>query len=201
MKNLIRKLEDLGIAISYLDLGGGLGITYDRETPPHPKEYGREVLKELEGLPYTLILEPGRSLVGNAGILVTKVLYFKKGEEKNFLIVDAAMNDLLRPSLYGAYHQIWPVQRQRRSNVLADVVGPICESGDFLGKDRELPAPRSGDFLAVMSAGAYGFVMSSNYNSRPRAAEVLVMGDRFEIVRRRETYADLIKPERIPRAF
>lgn len=201
VKQLIRQLQDLGIAIRYLDLGGGLGITYDRETPPHPREYGREILRELGGLPYTLILEPGRALVGNAGILVTKVLYFKKGEEKNFVIVDAAMNDLIRPSLYGAYHQIRPVHLSRRPKVTADVVGPICESGDFLGKDRELPAPRSGDLLAVMSAGAYGFAMSSNYNSRPRAAEVLVMGDRFEVVRKRETYADLIGLESIPRSL
>jgi len=201
VKNLIRELQHLGISVRYLDLGGGLGITYDQETPPHPKEYGREVLRELGGLPYTLILEPGRALVGNAGILVTKVLYLKEGEEKNFIIVDAAMNDLIRPSLYGAFHQIRPLRRSRRTPIIADVVGPICESGDFLGKDRELPAPRPGELLAVMSAGAYGFVMSSNYNSRPRAAEVLVMGDRFEVVRRRETYADLIGPERIPRSL
>jgi diaminopimelate decarboxylase len=199
VKRLIVQLQNLNIEIQFLDLGGGLGITYSEEGPPHPKVYAQAVLKEVGRLPYTLILEPGRVLVGNAGILVTKVLYVKKGEEKNFIIVDAGMNDLLRPSLYGSYHHIQSVVRNHRTQIRADVVGPICESGDFLGKDRTLPLPQSGQFLAVMSAGAYGFVMASNYNSRPRAAEVLVKGDQFEIVRRRETYRHLTALERIPK--
>ncbi len=198
LKKLIAQLQDMGIKIQYVDLGGGLGITYDRETPPHPKEYGREVIRELGKIPYTLILEPGRVLVGNAGILVTRVLYVKKGEEKNFIIVDAGMNDLLRPSLYGAYHHIQPIARTRRPDVQADVVGPICESGDFLAKDRVLPLPKSGELLAVMSAGAYAFSMASNYNSRPRAAEVMVQGNEFQVIRKRETNANLIALEKIP---
>ncbi|MEW6186018.1 MAG: diaminopimelate decarboxylase [Thermodesulfobacteriota bacterium] len=199
IKKLIVQLQNLDIEVRYLDLGGGLGITYSEEGPPHPKAYAQAVLKELGRIPYTLILEPGRVLVGNAGILVTKVLYLKKGEEKNFIIVDAGMNDLLRPSLYGSYHHIQPVVRRPLAPIRADVVGPICESGDFLGKDRSLPLPRSGELLAVMSAGAYGFSMSSNYNSRPRVAEVLVNGNRFEIVRSRETYRQLTALERIPK--
>jgi diaminopimelate decarboxylase len=199
LKKLISQLKNMEIEIDYVDLGGGLGITYDQETPPHPKEYGQAIIKELGQIPYTLILEPGRVLVGNAGILVTKVLYVKKGEEKNFIIVDAGMNDLLRPSLYGAYHHIQPLVRTRRPNVQADIVGPICESGDFLGKDRVLPLPKSGEFLAIMSAGAYGFVMSSNYNSRPRAAEIMVRGMEYQVVRKRETYAHMTALEKIPR--
>jgi len=186
------------IEIQYVDLGGGLGITYNQETPPLPKEYGQAVIKELGRTPYTLILEPGRVLVGNAGILVTKVLYVKKGEEKNFIIVDAGMNDLLRPALYGAYHHIQPVVRSKRPHVQADIVGPICETGDFLGKDRWLTLPKSGEFLAVMSAGAYGFSMASNYNSRPRAAEVMVQGKKFQVIRKRETYAQMVSLEKIP---
>lgn len=137
-------------------------------------------------------------IVGNAGILVTKVLYVKKGEEKNFIIVDAGMNDLLRPSLYGSFHQVLPVVQSRRRSIQADIVGPICESGDFLAKDRRLPLPRPGDLLAVMSAGAYGFSMSSNYNARPRAAEVLSRGNEFQVIRKRETYKDLVALEQIP---
>jgi diaminopimelate decarboxylase len=198
LKKLIGQLKELEIEIQYVDLGGGLGITYDQETPPLPKEYGQAILKELGKIPYTLILEPGRVLVGNAGILVTRILYVKKGEEKNFIIVDAGMNDLLRPSLYGAYHHIQPVARTRRPKVQADVVGPICESGDFLGKERLMPLSHSGDLLAVMSAGAYGFSMASNYNSRPRAAEIMVRGKEFQVIRKRETYAHLTALEKIP---
>jgi diaminopimelate decarboxylase len=143
-------------------------------------------------------MEPGRSLVGNAGILVTKTLYLKEGEEKNFVIVDAGMNDLMRPSLYNAYHHIQPVVKTRRDTIIADVVGPICESGDFLAKDREIPKVNQGEYLAVMSAGAYGFSMSSTYNSRPRVAEVMVNGTKFALVRKRETYADLLRGESIP---
>ena len=198
LKGLIGQLENLGIRIEYVDLGGGLGITYDQEEPPHPREYARSVIKALGQAPFTLILEPGRVIVGNAGILMTKVLYVKKGAEKNFIVVDAGMNDLIRPSLYGSYHHIQPVVRRRGPKIQADVVGPICESGDFLGQDRFLPLPAPGDLLAVMSAGAYGFVMSSNYNSRPRAAEVLVSGRTFQVIRKRETYAQLIAQEKIP---
>ena len=198
LKKLIQQLIDLGIQIRYLDLGGGLGITYDQEEPPRPREYARAIIQELGRGPYTLILEPGRVLVGNAGILVTRVLYLKKGEEKNFIVVDAGMNDLLRPSLYGSFHLIQPVVKKRRRKITADVVGPICESGDFLGKDRLLPRPEAGDLLAVMSAGAYGFSMSSNYNARPRMAEVLSEGKNFHLIRRRETYANLVAGEQVP---
>jgi diaminopimelate decarboxylase len=199
LKGLINQLEIMGIRIDYVDLGGGLGITYDQEEPPHPREYARSIIKALGRIPYTLILEPGRVIVGNAGIMLTKVLYVKKGEGKNFIVVDAGMNDLVRPSLYGSYHHIQPLVRRRGPKIQADVVGPICESGDFLGKDRILTQPEPGDLLAVMSAGAYGFSMASNYNSRPRAAEVLVSGKKFDIIRNRETYADLVALEKIPR--
>ncbi|MBI5966664.1 MAG: diaminopimelate decarboxylase [Deltaproteobacteria bacterium] len=198
IKELVRKLRAEGIQIQYMDLGGGLGITYDQETPPHPKEYAQSLLNELSGIDCTLILEPGRVIVGNAGILVTQVLYTKEGGEKNFIIVDAAMNDLIRPSLYGSYQRIQPVQRKNQIEIVADVVGPICESGDFLARDRQLPKVEPGELLAVMSAGAYGFTMSSNYNSRPRVPEILVAKDRFYIIRQREDYDDLIKGEFIP---
>ncbi len=198
IKELVQKLRGEGMTIRYLDMGGGLGITYNEEEPPHPMEYAQAMLNELRGIDCTLILEPGRVIAGNAGILVTKVLYTKTGDEKNFIIVDAAMNDLIRPSLYGSYQRIQPVQRIDRGEIVADVVGPICESGDFLAKDRELSNVEQGDLLAVMSAGAYGFSMSSNYNSRPRAAEVLVAGDKFYIIRQREDYDDLIRGEIIP---
>jgi diaminopimelate decarboxylase len=156
------------------------------------------LIKELPGFECTLILEPGRVLVGNAGILVTRVLYTKEGGEKNFVIVDAAMNDLIRPSLYGSYQRIEPIHKKDRIETVVDVVGPICESGDFLAKDRRLPKAEIGELLGVMSAGAYGFTMSSNYNSRTRVPEVLVDKDRFYVVRKREEYADLIHGESIP---
>ncbi|MGD0624656.1 MAG: diaminopimelate decarboxylase [Thermodesulfobacteriota bacterium] len=198
IKELVLKLRAEGIRIQYVDLGGGLGITYHQEEPPHPREYAQSLLGELSGIDCTMILEPGRVIVGNAGILVTRVLYTKEGGEKNFIIVDAAMNDLIRPSLYGSYQRIQPVQRNNRTEIVADVVGPICESGDFLAKDRKLPKVEPGELLAVMSAGAYGFSMSSNYNSRPRAPEVLVARDRFYTIREREDYDDLIKGEFVP---
>lgn len=198
IKELVATLRNEGINIQYVDLGGGLGITYHQEEPPHPREYAQALMKEVAGIDCLLILEPGRVIVGNAGILVTSVLYTKEGGEKNFIIVDAAMNDLIRPSLYGSYQNIQPVQPSGRGEIVVDVVGPICESGDFLAKDRKLPKVNPGDLLAVMSAGAYGFTMSSNYNSRPRAAEVLVAKDRFYIIREREDYEDLIKGEFIP---
>ncbi len=198
VKELVFRLRAEGIHIHYIDLGGGLGITYQQEEPPHPREYAQSLLQEMAGIECTLILEPGRVIVGNAGILVTKVLYTKEGGEKNFIVVDAAMNDLIRPSLYGSYQRIQPVHIRESYEIVADVVGPICESGDFLAKDRKLPKVEPGELLAVMSAGAYGFSMASNYNSRPRAAEVLVAKDRFYIVREREDYDDLIKGEFIP---
>ena len=198
MKLLIERLQKQNIRIRYLDLGGGLGITYSGEDPPHPKEYARAVLTEVDGLDCSLIFEPGRVIVGNAGILVTRVLYRKEGPVKNFLVVDAGMNDLVRPSLYGSYHHIQPVFARKRSEVIVDVVGPICETGDFLARDRSLPLVEPGEYLAVMSAGAYGFSMSSNYNSRPRPPEILVRGDKFAVMRTRETYEDLLRGERIP---
>ena len=198
VKAFLERLARVGISVKYLDLGGGLGIVYGKEAPPPPEAYARALMEELGDLPVTLILEPGRVLVGNAGILVTKVLYFKETPAKKFVIVDAGMNDLLRPAFYEAYHEIVPVSLKKRPKVVADVVGPICETGDFLARDRELPLPRPGELLAVMSAGAYGFVMASNYNSRPRPPEVLVNGKDFYVVRRRETYARLVAGEKIP---
>ncbi len=198
LKDLVTTLDGLGLSIQYLDVGGGLGITYDQESPPHPSEYGRAIIETLDQAPLTLILEPGRVIVGNAGILVTKVLYTKRGEGKDFVIVDSAMNDLARPSLYGAYHAIEPVVRHLGETMTADVVGPICESGDFLARNRNIPHVEAGDLLAVMSAGAYGFTMSSNYNSRPRVAEVMVKDDQFSVIRARESYEHLIAGESIP---
>ncbi|MBW1975116.1 MAG: diaminopimelate decarboxylase [Deltaproteobacteria bacterium] len=199
LKVLIERLHDIGISIRYLDLGGGLGIPYSDEKPPHPSEYAEALLHELKGVPYTLIFEPGRVIAGNAGILLTRILYIKETPLKKFLIVDAAMNDLIRPSLYGAYHHIQPVEIDgSRGEEIVDIVGPICETSDFLARDRKLQKCNSGEYLAVMSAGAYGFTMSSNYNSRPRAAEVLVKGDKYEVVRQRESWEDLVRLERIP---
>ncbi len=198
LRELVGELTRRGIRIRYLDLGGGLGITYDQETPPHPRDYGQALISELEGLDLTLILEPGRVLVGNAGILVTRVFYTKETETKHFIVVDAGMNDLARPSLYGSYHALWPVVEAPRREVTASLVGPICESGDFLAKDRPMPDFQPGELVAVMSAGAYGFSMSSNYNARPRVAEILVKDDEFYVIRKRETYAQLIRGESIP---
>ncbi|MBM3299622.1 MAG: diaminopimelate decarboxylase [Deltaproteobacteria bacterium] len=200
---LVHRLRSEGIDVRYLDIGGGLGIPYSDEEPPLPAEYGRAILKMISGLDVTLILEPGRVLTGNAGVLVTRVLYKKHGFDKEFVIVDAAMNDLIRPSLYKAYHSIWKVDRSAAGpggtrRIIADVVGPICESGDFFAQSREMDDVQSGELLALMSAGAYGFSMSSNYNSRRRAAEVLVDKDTFSVIRERETYEDLVKGERIP---
>ncbi len=198
IKAFLKRLATVGISVRYLDLGGGLGIVYGEEEPPPPEKYAQALIEELNGLSVTLILEPGRVLVGNAGILVTKVLYYKETPAKKFLIVDAGMNDLLRPAFYQAYHEIIPVLKKERPSIVADVVGPICETGDFLARERELPLVKPGELLAVMSAGAYGFVMASNYNSRPRPAEVMVNGEEFYVVRRRETYAKLVAGEKIP---
>lgn len=223
---LVDRLKSAGIVLQHIDLGGGIGISYHQETPPDLIFYAQEVQKRLAGRSLKLILEPGRSLVGNAGVLLTKVEFNKTGEDKNFIIVDAAMNDLARPALYEAYHEIVPLdlplaaedmapseavgavnfpqslaqtyraalEKSGEAAREADVVGPVCESGDFLGKDRVL-AVQSGDILAILSAGAYGFSMSSNYNTRPRAAEVLVRCDRFRLVRERETIEQLLSLE------
>jgi diaminopimelate decarboxylase len=194
---LVARLEGQGVCIRHLDLGGGLGIRYRDEEPPLPADHAAALMEHLRGRPYQILIEPGRAIVGNAGILVTRVELLKQGEDKNFAVVDAAMNDLLRPALYSAWQAIIPVDPRTGGEPRRyDVVGPICETGDFLGKDRELHI-EPGDLLAVRSAGAYGFAMSSNYNSRPRAAEVMVDGDRFQVVRRRETVAELYAGEAI----
>jgi diaminopimelate decarboxylase len=199
LREMADQLKNNGINIKYLDIGGGLGITYKDELPPNPDEYASVIKKGLEGTGITLVLEPGRVLVGNSGIFVTKLLYVKKVPGKTFYIVDGAMNDLVRPALYDAYHEIMPVVRNNKGkDIKVDIVGPICESGDFFAKDRGMPNLETGSFLAVMGAGAYGFSMSSNYNSRRRAAEILVRGNEFFIIRKRETFRDLTKGESIP---
>ncbi len=198
LKRLIALLRKDGIRIRYVDVGGGLGITYRNEEPPHPTEYADALIGAAKELNATFIFEPGRVIVGNAGILVARVLYTKSNEGKNFIVVDAGMNDLIRPSLYDSYHRIQPVVRKGQREIDADVVGPICESGDYLAKGRSVPAFERDDLVAVMSAGAYGFSMSSNYNSRPRVPEVLVNGGRFSVIRKREDYRDLIRGETIP---
>lgn len=196
---LVEQLKGQGINLRYINIGGGLGITYSDEKPPEPKDLAAALSPLLRNITCTLIMEPGRVIVGNAGALVTKVLYQKASDVKRFVIVDAAMNDLLRPSLYGAFHDIKPVRETPAAkSVTVDVVGPVCESGDFLAKDRAMPEVKTGDLLAVMSAGAYGFVMSSNYNSRPRVPEILVRGKEIHIVRERESLADLVRGETIP---
>ncbi len=196
--DLSDRLVKEGINIQYIDIGGGLGIKYeDEEQPLTKKEFADAIIKELDGKPYKIILEPGRSLIGNGGILLTSVLYNKIGTEKKFIIIDAAMNDLIRPAFYNSYHEIVPAKQSKNGRDVYDIVGPICESGDFLARDREFPAVKKDDILVVKSTGAYGFVMSCNYNSRPRAAEVLVTGDKFHIVRQRESFDDLIKGEDI----
>jgi diaminopimelate decarboxylase len=194
---LVKQLHERRIEIRMVDVGGGLGIRYKDEAPPTHDEYATLLLPALRELGVTVVLEPGRSIVGNAGVLLTRVIYRKENGDKTFVIVDAAMNDLIRPSFYDAYHAILPVREPGGGTPTetADVVGPICESGDFLAKGRELPRAEEGDLLAVMSAGAYGFVMASNYNTRPRAPEVLVDGSRYTIVRRRETLEDLVAGE------
>lgn len=197
LAELVDGLRQDGIALRYLDVGGGLGIRYGDEAVPAPTDYVRALRPVLERLGLTVLLEPGRSIVGNAGALLTRVLYRKTTEGRRFLIVDAAMNDLIRPALYNAHHEIRLVAEPPAgaTSAVVDVVGPVCESADFLAKERALPPVATGDLVAIMSAGAYGFAMASNYNARPRAAEVLVHVDRFQVVRRRETYEDLIAGE------
>ena len=193
---LVDQLAAAGIVLEHLDLGGGLGIRYDDETPPSIAEYAQALLGALSGRSEKIIVEPGRVLVGNAGVLLTRIEYLKHGEEKNFAIVDAAMNDLMRPALYDAYHAILPVQKEAGQTAQYEVVGPICETGDFIGHAREMAVDK-GDALAVMSAGAYGMSMSSNYNTRPRAAEVMVDGAEVHLVRERETVRQLYASEKI----
>lgn len=195
----LTSLEKEGHKIEFLNLGGGLGIIYSDEKPQTADEFAKNILPLFKKRKYQLIFEPGRFIVGNAGIFVTKVLYVKQAGSKRYAIVDGGMNDLIRPALYGAYHQICPLTKQAISKkVKYDVVGPICESGDFLANNREMQELHSNDLIALMSAGAYGFTMSSQYNARPRVAEVMVKGNKFEIVRKRETFQDLILGERIP---
>ncbi len=199
MRDLVVELRAAGHAISVIDVGGGLGIAYSEDqSPPTPAEYARVVRNVTAGLDCEIVIEPGRSITGPAGVLLTRVLYEKTNERKRFVVVDAAMNDLIRPALYQAWQRIEPVGPPRQPMRKVDVVGPVCESADFLALDRELPAVERGDLLAVRSAGAYGFSMASNYNGRTRAAEVLVRGDRFAVVRARETYEDLVRGETIP---
>lgn len=194
---LVEQLRQDGIELQHLDLGGGLGIRYADEAPPVPYELATALGERLQNLPYEVILEPGRAIAGNAGVLLTQVEYLKHNKDKHFAVVDAAMNDLIRPSLYGAWQDIVPVQRSGAGEShVYDIVGPVCETGDFLGKNRDLTlAP--GALLAVRSAGAYGFAMSSNYNTRPRAAEVMVDGDRTYLIRARETLEDMLRGEQL----
>lgn len=198
LKGMVRELTGAGIKLRYMDIGGGLGITYKDETPPRPEEYAGAVEAELKGMGLTLVLEPGRVIVGNAGIFVTKLLYVKATPNKTFYVVDGAMNDLVRPAFYDAYHEILPVAQTNAKMQKVDVVGPVCESGDFFAKGRKVAAMAPGSLIAIMGAGAYGFSMSSNYNSRPRVAEVLVRGEEFFVIRKREKYGDLVAGEAIP---
>jgi diaminopimelate decarboxylase len=198
IRGLVVELRDAGHTIELLDVGGGLGITYGDERVASPTDYGDAIARSVGDLGCHVILEPGRWITGNAGILVTRVLYNKRNGDKHFAVIDGAMTDLIRPTLYQAYHHIEPVGRPRVGSRVVDVVGPVCESADFIAQGRELPNLERGDLLAVHSAGAYGFAMSSNYNGRRRAAEVLVRGDQFEVVRERDVYEDLIRGETIP---
>jgi len=192
----VDQLNASGIRLQYIDLGGGLGIRYRDESPPTVAEYARALSELVTGRPETLILEPGRILSGNAAVLLTEVLYLKESQGRQFVVVDAGMNDLIRPGLYGAYHEIIPVESVERENFVADVVGPVCETTDYLARDRSMPQVQRGETLAVKDTGAYGFTLSSNYNSRPRAAEVLVDGQSYQIIRKRESYEDLIRGEK-----
>lgn len=193
---LIDQLAEKGITISHLDLGGGLGVTYRNETPPEVSVYMAAIKEKLGDRPLSLLFEPGRSISANAGVLLTEVMYLKPTEHKNFAVIDAAMNDNIRPALYQAWQDIRPVKARNGEKKVWDLVGPICETGDFLGKDREL-AIEPGDLLAIMSAGAYGFSMSSNYNTRGRAAEIVVDGDTAWLARERETIDDMLRGEHL----
>lgn len=202
MRELVLDLKARGITLSHLDIGGGLGVPYraDNEWPPHPDEYARVVKETLGDLGLKIVMEPGRMIAGNAGILVTRVIFVKQGQGRRFTIIDAAMNDLIRPTLYEAHHDVWPVAEPREVHDLfvQDLVGPVCETGDYLALDRPLPAFNPDDLVAIMTAGAYGAVMSSTYNSRLLVPEVMVNGDNFAVVRPRPTYEDLIGLDRLP---
>lgn len=193
--DIYRALIQEGISIRYLDLGGGLGISYRSDSTPGPAEMIDTLRERLRALPLTILLEPGRSIIGNAGLLLTRVLYYKENRQRRFAIVDAGMTELIRPALYEAHHEIVPITTLDREQIQVDVVGPVCESTDVLAKDRLLPMPRRGDIYAILSAGAYGFCMASNYNARLRPPEVLVEGDHYRVIRRRETYEDLVEKE------
>ncbi|MBN1913991.1 MAG: diaminopimelate decarboxylase [Candidatus Omnitrophica bacterium] len=197
----VARLKKKGIILKYLNIGGGLGIIYNKETPQTAKKFADKVLPLLEKNNLEVILEPGRFIVGNAGILVARILYVKNTPKKKFYIVDAGMNDLIRPAIYGAYHNVIPLKEVKGGREKADVVGPICESGDFLAKERKLPRIKEGEYLAVMGSGAYGFSMSSNYNSRRRPAEVMVVKDKVYMIRSRDAYDDLVRHEKIPFAL
>ena len=196
LNSFLEKLKGFGVNLTWLDLGGGLAAGYrEEEKPSSAEDFARTIIPLVKKTRLKLIIEPGRFIMGNAGILVTKILFLKESGKKKFLIVDAGMNDLIRPALYGAYHQIIPLKKKKVKKNRFEVAGPICESGDFLGKDVLLPGPSGGDFLAIRGAGAYGFAMSSNYNARPRVAEVLVSGREARLIRKRETYPELIRGE------
>jgi len=199
---LVRTLRADGHTIDHIDFGGGLGIPYrdDNEPPPHPDDYAAVVKRHARDLDATLVFEPGRLIAGNAGILVSEVVFVKQGEGRTFVIVDAAMNDLIRPTLYEAYHAIWPVRERQPGGAMitADVVGPVCETGDYLALERDIPAVSTGDLLAVMSAGAYGAVQAGTYNTRPLVPEVLVDGDRFAVIRKRPTYEEMLGLDIVP---
>jgi diaminopimelate decarboxylase len=200
VRSLVCDLRAAGHKIRYVDAGGGLGISYQMQTddddfPERVRQYAAQVQSALGGLDIHLLLEPGRAIIAHAGILLTRVLYTKTNGTKNFIVTDAAMNDLIRPALYQAHHEIVPVRQSSRATEVADIVGPVCETGDFFARDRRIPAAQAGELLAVLDAGAYGMSLASNYNSRPRAAEVLVEGKRAKIIRKRETLRDLMKPE------
>jgi diaminopimelate decarboxylase len=188
-------LRTMGTDVEFLDLGGGYGIRYADEQPLAMERLMDGLAARLRGTTYRLIIEPGRALVGDAGVLLTRVLYVKRSQQKNFIVVDAGMNDLMRPTLYGSYHEIVPVEQRPAERLTADVVGPLCETGDFLAQDREMPDVRAGDLLAILTVGAYGYVLASNYNTRPRPAEVLVDGHEVELIRPRERLEDLMAGE------
>jgi diaminopimelate decarboxylase len=194
LREFVLDLKREGVALKYLDFGGGLGISYTTEDPPSPAAYGAAIVRATKDLDLTVVLEPGRVIVGNAGVLVSRVLLKKNQGAKKFLVIDAGMNDLIRPALYGSHHQLWPIGARDEKEIV-DVVGPVCESADFIAKDRDVAVLEPGELLAIMSAGAYAFSLSSNYNSRPRAAEVLVSGEAYHLIRRRESYEDLVRLE------
>ncbi len=198
LSEFVKTIRCMGIDIHYVDVGGGLGIVYDNETPPAPEEFAHAITPHLAALHAHILFEPGRFLVGNSGVLLTRVIYVKKTAAKTFVITDAGMNDLMRPALYSAYHAISPVILREGKPIVCDIVGPICETGDFYAADREMPPVQAGDLLAVHSAGAYGFTMASTYNSRPRPAEVLCDNNSLHLIRSRETLHDLIASETIP---